>query len=427
MQAAEWARIKTFYRRQIEETLVPFWQRAVDREFGGIFTCFTNDGRRLRSTDKFIWSQGRMVWAWARLSEAMDRGRLRGNASQFLEEAATAARFLAHHAILDSGDAAYFVTREGTPLETLPGAGYAPSFFSDCFVILGWAELARVSQDAEWFGRALAQWNHLTERIAGGDVPSEPYPVWPGWVQHAQPMILLNVAETMADAAERLGRPESGAFREAVRAFGSSIWCTFLDGDTLLEMVPRTGPDRETLVGRHVNPGHAIEAMAFLLRTGPSVGESDWIASAAAGLMRAWTLGWDASYGGIFRFVDRDGGAPRGSLRGGTYEALVQQSWDTKLWWPHAETLYATLLAGYLTGDTAFDTLYSITERYAFSVFPHPDPAIGEWIQIRDRRGRPVEGVAALPVKDPFHLLRSFLLIVDLATIAEASPSTPGT
>lgn len=422
MRASEWSRIKAFYRRQIEESLLPFWQRAVDRERGGLFTCFTNDGSRLRSTDKFIWSQGRMVWVWARLSEAMDRGRLRGDASQFLEEAVAAARFLDGHAILNSGDAAYFVTREGVPLETIEGAGYAPSFFSDCFVILGWAELARVAGDATWFVRALGHWEHLTARLATGDAPSEPYPVWPGWVQHAQPMILLNVAETLADAAERLGRAESGRFREAVREFGTSVWRTFLDGDTLLEMVPLTGPDRKTLVGRHVNPGHAIEDMAFLLRTAPGVGEPGWIERAAGGIMRAWKLGWDEAYGGILRFADRDGGPPRGALRGGAYEALVRQSWDAKLWWPHAETLYAVLLAGYLTGDTAFDTVYSVTERYAFSVFPHPDPAVGEWIQIRDREGRPVDRVPALPVKDPFHLLRSFLLIVDLATAAEASP-----
>ncbi len=424
MTPNDWSRIKAFYRHQIETSLLPFWQRAVDRERGGMFTCFSNDGRQLRSTDKFIWSQGRMVWLWARLAEAMERRWLSGDASRFLAEGEAAARFVERHAILPSGEVAYFVTQEGEPLETIPGAGYAPSFFSDCFVIVGWAELARVTGDRHWYERGLNLWQHLNARLAAGKAPSEPYPVWPGWMQHAQPMVLLNVAETLADAADRLDGGESaGRLRESWRALGSAVWQTFVDGDTVLEMVPATGSDRDTLVGRHVNPGHAIEDMGFILRMAQRAGEPGWVGRAAAGLKRAFELGWDSQYGGILRFVDRDGGPPRGTLGGGRYEALVRDSWDTKLWWPHGETLYATLLASYLTNDTEFDTIYSMTERYVFSVFPNPDPTVGEWIQIRDRAGRPVEQVPALPVKDPFHLLRSFLLIGDLATAAEASPA----
>ena len=33
---------------------------------------------------------------------------------------------------------------------------------------------------------------------------------------------------------------------------------------------------------------------------------------------------------------------------------------------------------------------------------------IGEWIQIGNRQGEPMEKVVALPVKDPFHIIRNF-------------------
>jgi N-acylglucosamine 2-epimerase len=57
---------------------------------------------------------------------------------------------------------------------------------------------------------------------------------------------------------------------------------------------------------------------------------------------------------------------------------------------------------------------YQKVHDYSFATFPNPDSAIGEWIQIRDRYGRPRDKVVALPVKDPFHIIRNFLLIIEL-------------
>ena len=51
---------------------------------------------------------------------------------------------------------------------------------------------------------------------------------------------------------------------------------------------------------------------------------------------------------------------------------------------------------------------------YVFSTFPNPDKNVGEWIQIRTREGRPQEKVVALPVKDPYHIIRNVILIIEL-------------
>mgnify|MGYP001161902777 CR=1 FL=1 len=40
-----------------------------------------------------------------------------------------------------------------------------------------------------------------------------------------------------------------------------------------------------------------------------------------------------------------------------------------------------------------------------FRTFSNTDKKAGEWIQIRDRKGDPVDQIAALPVKDPCHIL----------------------
>ena len=37
-----------------------------------------------------------------------------------------------------------------------------------------------------------------------------------------------------------------------------------------------------------------------------------------------------------------------------------------------------------------------------------------EWIQIRTREGYPQEKVVALPVKDPYHIIRNVILIIEL-------------
>lgn len=76
--------------------------------------------------------------------------------------------------------------------------------------------------------------------------------------------------------------------------------------------------------------------------------------------------------------------------------------------------LYALMLAYELSGDADICGLYEKAHRYTFATFPHSDPVVGEWIQIRDRYGRPSDKVVALPVKDPFHILRNFFMAVEL-------------
>ena len=92
----------------------------------------------------------------------------------------------------------------------------------------------------------------------------------------------------------------------------------------------------------------------------------------------------------------------------------MRGSWDTKLWWVHSEAIYATALSYTLSGADEMRTWFERVWEYAFRVFPHPDPDVGEWIQIRDRRGEPLEKVVALPVKDPYHIARNLIQIIEL-------------
>ena len=59
-------------------------------------------------------------------------------------------------------------------------------------------------------------------------------------------------------------------------------------------------------------------------------------------------------------------------------------------------------------------TLHDQMFGYTFATFPNPDRSVGEWIHIRDRAGRPLPKVMGLRVKDPYHVTRNLLLLVEL-------------
>ena len=95
-------------------------------------------------------------------------------------------------------------------------------------------------------------------------------------------------------------------------------------------------------------------------------------------------------------------------------ERQVLEGWGDKLWWVHAEALYTTLLCYRKTGDPAFLDWHERVFDYTFRVFPDRDPQVREWKQICRRDGTPQDKVVALPVKDPFHIARDLILILEL-------------
>ena len=87
-------------------------------------------------------------------------------------------------------------------------------------------------------------------------------------------------------------------------------------------------------------------------------------------------------------------------------------NWLNKLWWPHSEAIYALLLALDQMGESWMEEWFWRVHDYTLKTFPNPDKSVGEWIQIRDRQGRPESKVVALPVKDPFHIVRALALAI---------------
>ena len=77
-----------------------------------------------------------------------------------------------------------------------------------------------------------------------------------------------------------------------------------------------------------------MESAAFVMHEASERADDSLIAAGAEDdRLFAGLRGWDKKYGGLLYFVDVDGKPP------------TRLEWDMKLWWPHAEALYALLLA----------------------------------------------------------------------------------
>ena len=100
---------------ELKNNLLPYWlSRGIDTEYGGYINCFTNDGSRLVSYDKYTWSQGRFIWTFAKLAEcdfftACER-------AQFSEYAKQGVDFLKKHVLIGENDwrCVFLMERDGT-------------------------------------------------------------------------------------------------------------------------------------------------------------------------------------------------------------------------------------------------------------------------------------------------------------------------
>jgi len=355
----------------------------------------------------------------------VSKGYLPGDPASYLKPAERTVTFLLSHAFLENGNCAYLLSEKGEMLESVPGAGFDTSIFSDCFVLLGMAEYSRVSGRAEVVDRALQLYDRICLRIKTGDFRTEPYPIPPGLRGQSVSMILLRVTQVLAEALTAFRHARSEELSQATVLLSREILESFCHNDgRVAEFLPVTAEGSHDLLLRHLNPGHVFECMWFIMNTARLQGQNQWIPRAVTAIKTAASLGWDQDYGGFFRFVSETGGEPVGTISGQPYERLILDTWDLKLWWPHSEALYSTLLAYKLTQDDQLYSLFRQIHEYVFQTFPNPDSQIGEWIQIRDRQGIPLEKCVALPVKDPYHILQDVLLIIELLHDAEDALST---
>lgn len=413
--------LEACYIRQLKDTILPFWQKnSYDSEYGGFFTCFSNDGSRLLSTDKYTWSQGRIVWVLSKLSK-MDLFSQKEK-STFLSQARHTLEFMLNHCFLDQNmTCAFLVSREGLPIEQEEGLGLAPSTFADCFVSLAMIAYMDATHDLFCFKTLEKLFQSILHRYRTGNYHTSPFYLPSGARYHAIPMILLNICNEYGDFLDSTNQTEqSNKIYGIASDFCDTILDTFVLADgTLLEMV---NPSRQTsghFLYSYVNPGHVLEDCWFMLLCAAREKNSKKIQRILSIIDKSYQLGWDSEYGGIRYYVHKDGGIPRGLCENAQERQTAEQicaDCNDKLWWPNTEAMYTALLAYYLSDNSQYFDMFLKVHTYTLRTFPNPDKTVGEWIQLRDQKGAPfLQNVGGrLPVKDPYHIPRNLILLIDL-------------
>jgi N-acylglucosamine 2-epimerase len=417
-----------FYRRALHDDLMAYWLRQVDWEHGGVLNCLSNRGDQRLHEHKFVWSQGRFAWQCARLYETGAGQVSEDTRRKYLEAARGTARFLMDHARIAGGGCAFVLSRDGRPImiddagrerPIRPGEYYDYSGSADDFAFYGVSEYARVTGDREAYEWAKDVYQSHRQRVKAGTAHYDyPYPTPEGYKTHGGPMGLIEEAGEFGRTAERFGdKPFAAELARTARQCMEEVLNRFVQPEEIiLEMLSPKYKPVDTLLGRYVNPGHTLEDMWFIIHQALRLDDRKAIERTAEITMATCRLAWDGEHGGIPQFCDRDGGQPRGpvppELEGSVMVQKVRTLWDKKLWWPHSEALYTLLLVHEQTGRPEALEEYARFHDYTFKTFPNPDKAVGEWIQIRNRRGEPEEAVVALPVKDPMHIVRAFIHII---------------
>ncbi len=373
------------YRSLLLDDIVPFWFRhGIDWDNGGVLSCLRNDGS-LASGDKYIWSQARSVWTFSALYNRIERR------PEFLQAAENSIRFLLAHGRDQAGRWIYHADQEGRIIEG------ATSIYSDCFVVYGFSEYYRAVQDARLLSIARKTFERIRRRIEEPDFhETAPYPLPPGWRNHGLPMIMTDTTNELMQTTGDAG------LEPLIDDYVQRVMNHFVrpERKVVLEFLTRNYQTLPPPAGTFVMPGHAIESMWFMMHVARRRGDQALLRRAAEVVRWHLELGWDREYGGIFLSRDIEGRKP-----------YLPHS-DKKLWWPHVEALYATLLAHQLTGEAWCLDWYERVAEWAWSHFPVPQA--GEWYQRLTREGEPTTEVVALPVKDPFHLPRAAILILQL-------------
>lgn len=370
-------RYRDFYKNQLLNNTVPFWfPKSVDEEHGGFLLMRDADGS-LIDDDKAVWIQGRATWLLSTLFNTVEKK------PEWLAWASKGYEFLNKYCFDADGRMFFHLTRDGKPIRK------RRYFFSETFYVIATAVYAKAS------GNAQAAEESRTVFGKCIDFASIPGMVTPKYTNTRPskgigvPMIIINTAQELRAA---IGDDRCDIW---IDKWINEIEQDFVKHDIrcVMEQVSPEGNIIDHIDGRTLNPGHAIEGAWFILREAMHRKNDPHLIELGCNMLDyMWERGWDHEYGGIFYFKD-------------VYNKPVQEYWhDMKFWWPHNETIIATLLAYLLTGNEKYAQWHKMVHDYSYTHFH--DPVHGEWFGYLHRDGSIAQTAKGNLFKGPFHLPR---------------------
>ena len=365
------------YKGELLNNVLPFWlENSQDKEFGGYFSCLDQTGK-VFDTDKFIWLQGREVWMFAMLYNKVEKRQ------EWLDCAIQGGEFLKKYG--HDGDYNWYfsVTQEGEPLVE------PYNIFSYTFASMAFGQLGLATGNKEYEQIAKITFEKILSKV---DNPkgkwTKAHPGTRDLKNFALPMILCNLALEIEHLLDKdfLAKTIETCIHEVIDVFYRP------ELGIVIENVTLEGELSDSFDGRLVNPGHAIEAMWFIMDLGERLHRPELIKKATDIALKMVEYGWDETYGGIFYFMDRKG------------YPTQQLEWDQKLWWVHVETLI-TLIKGYqLTGSKECLHWFEKVHEYTWSHFK--DTEHPEWFGYLNRQGEVLLSLKGGKWKGCFHVPR---------------------
>jgi N-acylglucosamine 2-epimerase len=376
--------LKTTYESLLYDSIIPYWEKhGMDREYGGFMNCMRDNGE-LISEDKYMWSQGRGLWTFSYLYNNFMKN---NKVFYFIYKTHN---FLLKNAYNRNYDWFYRLSRTGEKLD-------GPlSIYSDMFSTYGLVEYYRADGDKKSLETARKTAHRIAWRLAQKDfTATAPLKIKPGTRLQGTLFISLNM---LTPLLTEINDPELE--KEAERC-ADLIVNHHMDETRKLNIEVLnwdfTIPDDPQ--GRDYVPGHGIEC-AWILMVEAQRKKDKKLMDSALKILR-WHIekGWDNEYGGIYWWHNIDGDTP------------YEKNWQFKLWWPHVESLLAFMLAYEITEDKYYWDWFMKIHDYSFRTFT--DHENGEWKQRLDREGNLITQTLVLPVKDPFHLPRAVMFVIE--------------
>lgn len=366
------------YRDELLENVIPFWlNHSQDKEYGGYFSCLDRQGN-VYDTDKFIWLQGRQVWMFSMLYNSVDKR------SKWLDCAIQGGEFLRKFGHDGNLNWYFSLTREGKPI-------IEPyNIFSYTFAAMAFGQLSKATGNEEYAEIAKKTFDIiLSKRSNPKGKWNKAFPGTRNLKSFSLPMILCNLSLEIEHLLEKK------IMEQTIEECIHEVMEVFLRpelGGLIVENVNEDGSLSDTFDGRLMNPGHAIEAMWFIMDLGKRMNRPELIEKAVETTLKTLEYGWDKEHGGIFYFMDRKGFPTQ------------QLEWDQKLWWVHVETLISLLKGYQLTGSEECLDWFTKVNDYSWSHFK--DPQFPEWWGYLNRRGEVLLDLKGGKWKGCFHVPR---------------------
>lgn len=371
------------YRSELLNQIIPFWEKySKDVDHGGYFTCLTSNGK-VYDTDKFVWLQARQAWMFSKLYNSLE------SKPNWKEMAKSGIDFLEKYGRNTEGNWYFSLDRKGNPLVQ------PYNIFSDCFAAMAFGEFYKVEADERYAQIAKDTFQKILSRQQNPKGKyNKKYPGTRDLQDFALPMILCNLALELEPI---LGEEQ---VEDLTHSIVDLIMHQFYDakGGLVYENISTGGEFVDSFEGRLLNPGHAIEAMWFVMNIGLRKKDDDLVTKAETVMYQQLENGWDEKYGGIFYFMDAKG-YPSEKLE-----------WDQKLWWVHLETLVALAKTyGYNQSPKASSWFQKVHE-YTWNHF-RDSINKGEWYGYLNRRGELLLDLKGGKWKGCFHVPRALFEI----------------